>query len=192
MISVYTKIFETPQRFKPKQSLPIVLEFLSDFLKRTVVSSEISYSSKGKPSLMDNSLNFSVSHSGQFLAVACSHEVRVGLDIQTQMKVNDSILQATLTKNEMSQSQWLQNEVHFLDVWCIKEAALKLTGNGLSMPLTELEISFEQKLIKAGEYGVLWYTKLDLFSDVTSYLVFNQAVKSSDIVVKYRISDDIH
>jgi phosphopantetheinyl transferase len=178
MISVYTKIFETPQRFKPKQSLPIVLDFLSAFLKRTVVSSEISYSSKGKPSLIDNSLSFSVSHSGQFLAVACSQEVRVGLDIQIQMKVNDSVIQSTLTRNEMSQSQWLQHEVHFLDVWCIKEAALKWIGNGLSMPLTDLEISFKPQIVEAGEYGVLRYTKLDLFSEVTSYLVFNQAVKS--------------
>lgn len=184
MIWVYTKKFETSKRFKPKQSLPIVLELLSDYLKRPVSSSEIIYSSEGKPSLKDNSISFSVSHSDRFLAVACSREVKVGLDIQTQMPVSEGVINSTVTEKEKAQEQWLRKEVQFLDVWCIKEAALKWIGSGLKEPLTDLELSFQSQVVDAGKYGILRYAKLNLFPEVKAYLVFDKVVNLKDIAIK--------
>lgn len=185
MISVYKKTFDTSQRFKPRESLPYVLPYLSEFLSRPVSSDEIIYTTEGKPALKYAEANFSISHSDRYLAIACSTKCKVGLDIQVSMAVSQGILNATVSENEQKQLKWLKKEVNFFDVWCIKEATLKLLGSGLDRTLNTMETHFEGQFLQIGEPPLrIKYEKLSLFPDVFSYVVSDSDFHTRDIQIK--------
>ncbi len=186
MIWVYTKKFESPQKFRPQQSRPYIAEYLSDFLKRPVAEDEIVYSSTGKPVFKNSEVHFSVSHSETILMFVCSKENKVGIDVQVPAgNIAIGVIQSTLTEKEKSQRHWQQGKVQFFDVWTIKEAAVKLTGHGLSYPFDQIEIDFNQEQVRIGATN-LYYKKLEMFPGVFSYLVQDRIidVRKIKILVK--------
>lgn len=91
---------------------------------------------KGKPHLEDNKLYFSLSHSGEFVACAVSN-TPVGIDIEKKRSVNLPLIKRVCTEEELSfvlsDSAAINDAVcnRFLTIWCLKEAYLKYTGEGL-------------------------------------------------------------
>ena len=94
----------------------------------------------GKPTLQ-NQIFFNFSHSQNWVICAISENLDVGVDIE---KVKD--FNFFEFKNHFSDNEWNiitqapKPETAFYNFWTKKEAAAKLLGLGLNIPLKELEI----------------------------------------------------
>lgn len=107
---------------------------------------------RGKPRLgfahVSEGLEFNLSHSGGWLAVAIGRDVPVGIDIETQRVLPRARL---LARRFLSapESEWLEDldepflSHHFLRQWTAREALVKAMGCGLAGQLGKIELSFQ-------------------------------------------------
>lgn len=100
----------------------------------------------GKPRFGDGgtSLEASISHSGNRVAVALSTAGPVGVDVEEVIPDAGGIPQLALSPMELKSLQTLsedEQEVGFIQMWVRKEAALKATGYGLRIPPDQVEVS---------------------------------------------------
>ena len=105
--------------------------------------------SHGKPKLMIDPfehLQFNVSHSGNIVVMAVAVENPVGIDVE---QIDPYLSVEELVKKVLSPSEQevlfeLPKEErvqHFYTYWTRKEAILKATGQGLTVPLEHLTVS---------------------------------------------------
>lgn len=98
----------------------------------------------GKVRLVDNDINLSVSHSGDWVGVAFARRAEVGLDVE---EVDDIDLppvgSIALSPGEAMhlQGQGRGTTLAFVRYWVRKEAAAKASGYGLRIPFSELMVS---------------------------------------------------
>ena len=94
----------------------------------------LSYGENGKPHLTDApDTHFSITHSDKwvFLAVA---DCEIGIDAQMPRKVCPRLAARSTSPEELA---WVKEdtEPHFTRLWTMKEAYLKYTGTGLTVPI---------------------------------------------------------
>lgn len=100
----------------------------------------------GRPSFANSALDFSVSHSGEWLLVAVVGEGRVGADIEHSVNVPadlDDIAHMVMTPSEWEAYETLpllERSKWFFRIWVRKEATVKLTGNGLVVQLPAIDV----------------------------------------------------
>jgi len=113
---------------------------LSNFVK--LKPSEISYHFIGNKKPAIDNLNFSVSHSGNYLIIGINTKP-IGVDIEyinIQFEIDD-IIQNSFSENEKSFINNGSNRtLNFYTLWTRKEALLKATGEGLIDDLNQLEV----------------------------------------------------
>ena len=90
------------------------------------------YNDFGKPYLADNSVFFSISHSGDYALCAISSK-EVGCDIEIIKDNNIDIAKEFFNKLEFQKIQNSKNpKLEFYNLWCQKESYLKALGIGLN------------------------------------------------------------
>ncbi len=99
-----------------------------------------------KPSLVDSTLEFNLSHSGDFALLAITQERKIGVDVERIRQGISShvIAQQYFSKAEVAELQSLpltQREAAFFTCWTRKEAYIKAQGIGLSLPLESFDVS---------------------------------------------------
>lgn len=104
------------------------------------VAPTLVYGENGKPYLADKSGTFfSITHSDKwvFLAVA---DCEIGIDAQMPRKVCPRLAARSTSPEELA---WVKEntEPNFTRLWTMKEAYLKYTGTGLTVPIREVTIS---------------------------------------------------
>lgn len=93
-----------------------------------------------KPYVADNSLYFSVSHSGEIVAIA-TDSIEIGMDVEAlpsldRLKIADRFYHV----NEREYVHHAEDELRaFCRIWTRKEAYLKCTGEGISTDLTAFD-----------------------------------------------------
>ena len=94
------------------------------------------YHQGGKPYLADHPhLHFSMSHSRKAVACAIAQHP-VGVDIETIRPYNPTLARHVLSSDELEEvEQAAHPALSFIRLWTMKESVLKLTGEGLRMPL---------------------------------------------------------
>jgi 4'-phosphopantetheinyl transferase len=92
----------------------------------------------GRPRLPETGLHFSVSHSGGKVAVASSRTAPVGVDIEAVagQEMATEAAAVCLTPGEP-----LTYPESFFTYWCRKESVVKATGEGLTVPLTDVVVT---------------------------------------------------
>ena len=113
---------------------------LTKTLGKNGVAPLLSYGENGKPYLAEQAdIHFSITHSDKwvFLAVA---DCEIGIDSQMPRKVCPRLAARSTSPEELS---WVKEntEPHFTRLWTMKEAYLKYTGTGLTVPIREVMIS---------------------------------------------------
>jgi 4'-phosphopantetheinyl transferase len=94
---------------------------------------QLAYGEKGKPYLLDNTLKFNLSHSGDFVVLAVS-DTEIGVDIEKIKPYNKAVAKRCFTSAEL---EWLSEEntnEAFYRLWTAKESIMKATGAGFSLP----------------------------------------------------------
>lgn len=111
------------------------------------------YSKKNKPSLggvhVDNSLNFNISHSGGIALFAFTRSRQIGVDVEHVRHDFDTAAIAArfFSQHEQRQLATLHADLRpgaFFRCWTRKEAYIKATGDGLSLPLSQFDVSIAE------------------------------------------------
>ena len=105
------------------------------------------YSEKGKPQLpAAPDLQFNVAHSGEIIVWAFARKRRVGIDVE-EIRTDFStpeIAERFFSKSERQALRSLpttQRHLAFFRCWTRKEAFVKATGDGLSLPLDQFDVT---------------------------------------------------
>ncbi len=140
-------VFEKDQRFFAacRSALRVLL---GRYLERRAEDISFVYSERGKPRVAGESdLRFNVSHSGGLAIFAFTLGCELGVDVEMVKPVAemDRIAQRFFCQEEFSELVNLpENEKPdaFFRCWTRKEAYIKATGDGLSAPLDQFQVTF--------------------------------------------------
>jgi phosphopantetheinyl transferase len=118
----------------------VLRRYCSNFLFIHPKDVQFWHNSKGKPYVKNLQFSFNVSYTDTSFIIAFSKEARVGVDIEMidNFHLNDTFLDYTFTKNEISS---FSSTVDVLDLWTKKEAVLKYLGLGLVEGLAQFEVN---------------------------------------------------
>lgn len=123
------------------------------------------YSEKDKPSLTSagpgDRIEFNVSHSGERALLAVTRGRELGVDVEAIRADFDheAIAQRFFSINERTQLSTLdisERCLAFFRCWTRKEAYIKATGTGLSLPLHQFDVS-----LRPGDQNALLATRPD-------------------------------
>lgn len=94
---------------------------------------QLTYNMNGKPYLKNQSINFNISHSGDYVVLATANR-EIGVDIEKIADYPDKIVIRCFTSLER---EWMKQEKEteaFYRLWTAKESVMKASGFGLSLP----------------------------------------------------------
>lgn len=106
---------------------------------------------QGKPILQNCDLAFNLSHSRDLMVLAISQAGPLGIDLEFIDRTADiaGLAQACLTPREAGILMSLPEEVRrarFFAFWTAKEARMKLTGEGMSLPPRQIALDLHNGL----------------------------------------------
>ena len=141
--------FESDQR-RFIMARGILRKILSGYLGMKPHQLQFEYTPHGKPVLSSNSgrdnLSFNLSHSGAIVLYAVTRGSRIGIDIE---RIHDNldfaqIAQRFFSPGEISSLERMGKNSRtegFFHYWARKEAFIKATGEGVSFPLEQCDVS---------------------------------------------------
>jgi 4'-phosphopantetheinyl transferase len=138
---------------------------LASYLAADPKGLSFSYSKTEKPSLgraqADSGIAFNVSHSGGIALLGFTRRREIGVDIEQVRREADyeAIARRFFSAHEQNQLAALPAKEKvdaFFRCWTRKEAYIKATGDGLSLPLSQFDVS-----LVAGEKSALLATRPD-------------------------------
>lgn len=124
---------------------------LADYLGVAAASIGFTSGTNGKPRLnpaLQNQLSFNLSHSEGIAIIGITNGAEIGVDIERVRPMPDRlpIARDFFTPSEFEQLVDMteaDSALAFLRCWTLKEAYVKATGEGLSMPLNSFEVSMD-------------------------------------------------
>jgi 4'-phosphopantetheinyl transferase len=138
---------------------------LGAYLQAQPEELRFTYSAKEKPTLAppfaESALQFNLSHSGGVALYTVTREQEIGVDIE-EVRTNsdlEGIAKRFFSAAEQQQLEGFHGEEKvqaFFRCWTRKEAYIKATGDGLSLPLRQFDVSLE-----AGSSHALLATRPD-------------------------------
>ncbi len=113
-------------------------------IKKVAGNKAILFSAHKKP--YTHGIFFNISHSGEFV-ICCTAKSEVGCDIE---KIKD-FPKAILSRFSEDEREYIGNDSSsFFEIWTKREAYMKMTGEGISLPLDDFEVT-ENAVIRKGE-----------------------------------------
>ena len=92
---------------------------------------EVYYDTGGKP--RHEKVKFSLSHSGELVALALSDSGEVGCDVEKIREVPENVIRIFSEKEQAALNELTdERKKHFFRLWTMRESYLKMTGEGLS------------------------------------------------------------
>jgi 4'-phosphopantetheinyl transferase len=174
----------------------LLRELLGRYLQEAPEKLQFRYSDKGKPELLpasSSSLRFNLSHSGNLTMLGFAWNRRVGVDVEF-MNRNIEAEEISARFFSASERQVLrslrpeQRVPAFFACWTRKEAYVKATGDGLSLPLDQFDVSLapgeEARLLstrpdaREAKSWQMW--NVDLDSQYAAAVIVEDRVTSSD------------
>jgi len=142
-------VFERDRRFFAacRSALRIIL---GRYLEARAEEIEFVYSAKGKPHVTSKTdLRFNVSHSGGVAIFAFTRGCEVGVDVELVRLIPEieNIARRFFCPEECSQLLAMASDERpkaFFRCWTRKEAYIKATGDGLSAPLDQFRVTFDE------------------------------------------------
>ncbi len=125
---------------------------------------EFSLIKNGKPTIVHPAeaakIHVNVSHSGELGAVVLSRGFPVGIDIEF-MRPGVEIAAMAKQYFRKEECSWLAslpeaNQLRgFYRLWVLKEAILKVSGDGLSIPLGSIPVDIQGEIVKTGPWPAI-------------------------------------
>ena len=121
---------------------------LGHYLQIPAASIELSYTDRDRPIfLANNSIQFSISHTQDLVAVAFTSHAHVGIDVEFMQAKSDllALAKRILSDDDYQKFQTLpatELTDAFFRIWTRKEAYLKASGEGITDGLQKISVSF--------------------------------------------------
>jgi len=134
------RIHNMKQEKSRKQSMGVGLLLQKVLALYHMQDSQVLVGEHGKP--MIDGLEFSLSHSGNLVACAVSHEP-VGCDVEEVRKAPERVAERYFSCGEQEYlSQFAEEEYDraFFRLWTMKESYVKMTGEGMGVPMEQYEV----------------------------------------------------
>lgn len=132
-----------------------LMELLRRELGLTPDKLAIACGSNGKPYLADYpEFHFNISHSGEYVVAACGN-CELGVDIEGLREADLAVARRCFTSDEKEYvlcGNVDETSERFFRIWTMKEAYLKYTGQGISVPLNSFSVDAKRKCLDNGEY----------------------------------------
>ena len=133
----------------------LLLEGLKQYGYSPDCLKKLSYSPYNRP-FLDDSIDFNISHSGEYVVCAINNDGRVGIDIERKKSLNFAEFRSYMTPEEWNTMKEVPDQLeYFYELWTVKESVIKGEGKGLSIPLLDIHWVGET----ASVYKSLWYIK---------------------------------
>ena len=103
---------------------------------------EFHYGANGKPYLLNYpNVYFNISHCRHACVCAVSNK-EIGVDVQDVRPYRASTARKVCCQTELSLLEDSPDKARtFAKIWCMKEAYVKMTGDGITVPLNEIDTS---------------------------------------------------
>lgn len=154
---------------------------------------ELARGPQGKPEVVDSTLRFNKSDTGDFAAVALCRGREVGLDIEQHREVRYAarIVSRFLSADERTELAGLAEPAGrraFFDCWTVKEAVLKCDGGGLgAIPMSSFSAPLDPRW--SGAVGDRWWAaRIDCDADLSAAVVLEGRVPA-DLAVTFPKAD---
>lgn len=139
----------------------------------------LSYGDNGKPSLVGyKDFYYNLSHSGDMVVIAYGN-VPVGIDVEyleRRNRYNEAVIKRCFTETE--QEYAISNgDKGFFDIWTMKEAYLKLSGKGVSIPLNSFTVNPIEQACSDENIKMKLFSEEDYVIAVATYLTDNQHIE---------------
>jgi len=139
----------------------VLRQILGLYLSEKPNTLQFKYGKNGKPFLPKNTLQFNLSHAGEIALIGLTENNIIGIDVEViNPKVEvEQVAQHFFAKGEIDSLMSLpKSKRHeaFFNCWTRKEAFIKATGDGLSFPLDQFEVT-----LKSNEKTELLVTHFD-------------------------------
>ncbi len=124
-------------------------ECLGRLLRREPTSIEFAYTDRRRPILAgQDEIQFSISHAGDFVAVAVTRGAQVGIDLESLRYETDVEELAPRIFSAEDQRRFAalpadQKRAAFFRAWTRKESYLKARGEGIAEALEQISVSFD-------------------------------------------------
>lgn len=172
------------QRFIAARSiLREILSFYLEVLPKEIV---FGYAKAAKPFLLAPNhipLQFNLSHSSELALYAITLNQAIGVDIEkVQPDYNQGTAKRYFSLKEYNALMQLPSEERitgFYRIWSRKEALLKATGKGLTLPLSSFSVAAHDitELISLNQKETWTLLPLSIHDDYQSAVATNQPVK---------------
>jgi len=130
---------------------------------------DIKYNAFNKP-YFNQTIDFSLTHSGEYVVCVLSFERRVGVDIEEIRAIHFDDFKDVLTREEMHNILGSRNPYsEFFELWTIKESIAKADGRGLSLPLNKIVVSGDMSSYEGKEWHLHKLSIADNYSTVVAY-----------------------
>jgi 4'-phosphopantetheinyl transferase len=122
---------------------------LGRYLNLEPASIGFNYASKGKPALATAAgLEFNIAHSGSLAVFAFTANCQIGVDLEHVRPLRESqqIADQFFCKEEAAEIASFESSERdraFFSCWTRKEAYIKATGDGLSVPLSDFRVALQ-------------------------------------------------
>ncbi|AHM58282.1 4'-phosphopantetheinyl transferase [Flammeovirgaceae bacterium 311] len=141
--------------------------------------SDIKYSAHQRP-YFDHTFDFNIAHSGEFVLCAISKTHKVGVDIEEVRATELNDFHDYFNGQEWEKIINSNQHFHeFYKLWTQKEAIIKASGEGLSIPLKEVLIKDNEAVVNNEKWHLI---PLSLNQDYVSYLATDS--DSSEVTVQ--------
>lgn len=224
--SVYYTRYETNltgldlHQYQKTLAYDMLRQGFSDFLCVKFDESKIQYSVNGKPYYTEKTdCYFNLTHCKDAVAVAVSR-IPVGIDAESMRRVRHLSAKKCLslkeqqyvfenTKlNKLNRDLTKEETARFLQLWTLKESYVKMTGEGIKMPLNQISFPPEEFSIQGNirfcpkEHNVnsqsFLYIRKDLTLALTvqkdtvlspSSILWNEIFQKSDAAIQPHCND---
>ncbi len=153
-----------------KKSLKLYnIEYNLKLSTEEIEQERVSRTQKGKPFFKRIPLEFSVSHSENIWVCAMGHS-RVGIDVQIEKTAKTLEIAKRFFTKEESDFVLLNGASTFFEIWAMKEAFVKFTGEGISYGLDKFTVVQDGKVIDKMENPVkCHFQKIRLIESFSCY-----------------------
>lgn len=141
----------------------------------TLAFEAIQYGKVGKPFLTNSPVQFNISHSHQMVVCAIADTFPIGIDIEYRKPIDIADFKFQMTECEWTAIHTANDQLAaFYQYWTKKEAVMKATGKGFTLPLQSFEVLPTASTTLLGD--TKWhFQSVAIHSDYTCYLTTHRS-----------------
>jgi 4'-phosphopantetheinyl transferase len=125
----------------------------------------LKYTDYSRPYFDNCSIDFNISHSGEYVLCALGNALKLGIDIEHIRPLDLCHFNSQWTAQELVNIRHSKNDLkQFFNYWTRKESVVKANGKGLSLPLNEIDVTADNILVE----NKTWHIKEIYISDAYS------------------------